>query len=129
MHCLMLLSSLLFSVLLPRHPRHPRHSASPSTSESGETETNPLCSPPKTWNTKCTFHSSISHPREKLQVKVFLPIASCASLREELTWLKYNSFSYAFNATVLGFDLDWGIMTSYLISGVLIKDFWTVYCC
>lgn len=59
---------------------------------------------------------------------VFLPTAGYASLGEEVTWLKCD-FSYFFNVTILGFELVWGNVTSYLIFGVFIKAFWIIYCC
>jgi len=92
-------------------------------SKSGDTETNPFHSSPRSQKIGCILHSSLSLPREKLQGELFLPFASCSSLEEELTWLKYNSFSYPFSETILGFELACGTVNSYLNFGVLIEVF------
>lgn len=71
-----------------------------------------------------TLLSPPSNLREKLWDKL-----SCASLGEGQLQIKWNGFSYWFQCTVLGLVLPWGTATSSLVSRVLIKVFWSIYCC
>lgn len=119
LYCLKVLISLVFCGPLDSSDTLVSH----QHSKLEDTETNPFHSSPKSQNIGCILHSSLPFPREKLQGRLFLLFSSCSSLEEELTWLKYNSFSYPFSAIVLGFELACGTLNSYLNFGVLIKVF------
>lgn len=89
--------------------------------ESGEADTSPLGSPPKSQNSGLTLNSC-PFKAENHELGYHLPMPSCANSREERLWVKQNSFSYI-SVVVPGLEITLCIVISKLFSGVLIMVF------
>lgn len=65
---------------------------------------------------------------KKLWAGLSLPITSSVKMREGWHGCNEMTFITFFNAFVFDFELAWGTTTFWLIYGVLIEAFWTMYC-
>lgn len=94
------------SLLLSVAPRHPMYVSSHESSESGETETSSLGSPPKAET--LNIHFILFSTCHKRSCMLGFSSQRCVGLGEGLTLLKWNEFLTYFNAAALGFEIAWG---------------------
>lgn len=124
LHCCKTIPSSLLA------PRHPKHTGSVTALNRVRQKTGP-CEDP--WKTGIVDkHSILLFPSQGRSCKLrfyswFHRVVSAWGK----CWCGWNEITFltCFNAAVLGFELAWGTATYQLVSGILIRAFWCIYCC
>lgn len=115
------------SLLLSVAPRHPMYVSSHESSESGETETSSLGSPPKSWNFEHTFHSFLYLSQEQLYVGFFLPEMSWLGGGANIVEMKWISYLFQCSCSWLWDCLGVLWLPNWFLGSH--KYFLSVYCC